>query len=126
MSLQKPDVYGAIHRGLTKRKLIPWGTQNESGVKIANIVTRNGLTIVGSVVVSNTQGRTYFDFQNQSGASDMRINFGFPATADIGILIPAGGSRIWDARADVGVVSDTVYVFCAVADQRYAYSEASQ
>lgn len=126
MNLQKPNVYNALHRGLTKRRLVPWGTQTEGGQKIANIITRNGLTIAGSVLVSNTQGRTYFDFQNQSGASDMRINFGFPATADIGILIPAGGSRIWDAPALVGVVSDTVYVFCAVADQRYAYSEAGQ
>lgn len=125
MSILRGDVYGFIRRGLTQRNLVPWGVQTEGGVKIANIVPRNDVTIAGSKLVSDKQGRSYFDFQNQSD-TDMRVNFGIAASASIGYLIPAGGSRIWDAQSNVGVVSDQVHVFCAVADKAYAYAEAGQ
>lgn len=120
-----PNVYGYIRRGLTQRNLVPWGTQTEAGVKIANITPRNDVTVVGSKLVSDRQGRSYFDFQNQSD-TDMRVNFGAQATADIGYVIPAGSSRIWDARSDIGVVSDSVYVFCTIAGKAYGYAEAGQ
>lgn len=123
-NLQKPEVYGAVRRGITKRKLIPW-SGNPEGARISNIVPHNDVTVAGQKQVSNKIGRTYFDFQNQSD-TDMRVNFGIPATADIGYIIPAGGSRIWDAINSVGVVADDVYVFCTVAGKNFAYAEAGQ
>lgn len=125
MNLMKPDVYGAVRRGVTKRKLVPWSGNPDAAVKIANIVPHNDTTVAGQKLVSNKIGRTYFDFQNQSD-TDMRINFGIPATADIGYIIPAGGSRIWDSINAVGVVADDVYVFCAIAGKNFAYAEAGQ
>lgn len=121
--LLKPNVYGYTRRGLTKRNLIPWSSQTEDGTKIANIVPHNDVTVAGQKLVSSKVGRSYFDFQNQSD-TDMRINFAIPATAEIGIIVPAGASRIWDARSDIGVVADDVYVFCTLGNKAYAYSEA--
>lgn len=120
----KADVYSYTRRGVTKRNLIPWSGQTEEGSKVANIVPHNDVTVLGQKLVSNTKGRSYFDFQNQSD-TDMRVNFAIPATAEIGIIIPAGSSRIWDAKSDIGVVADDVYVFCTVAGKAYAYSEAA-
>lgn len=126
LSVNSQDrVYNYVRRGLTGRILIPWGTQTEGGTKLANIVPRNDVTVNGSRLVSDKQGRTYFDFQNQSD-TDMRVNFGVEASANVGYIVPAGGSRIWDARSDIGVVSDPVHVFCTVAGKAYAYAEAGQ
>lgn len=123
-SLQKLNVYNPLRRGVTKRRLIPW-SGNPEGTPIANIVPHNDVTVVGSKQVSNKVGRTYFDFQNQSD-TDMRVNFAMPASADVGYLIPAGTSRIWDAVGSVGVVADDVYVFCTLAGKAFAYAEAGQ
>lgn len=54
----------------------------------------------------------------------MRINFGFPASANVGANIAAGAFRAWNVADDIGVVIDDIYVFCTVAGKIFSYSEA--
>lgn len=80
----------------------------------------NGRTVAGSKIVTPGRERGYLEFQNQSAASDMRLNFGNEASADTGIVVPAGGTHIWD----IAVPENGLSVFCVDANQPYAVCEA--
>ncbi len=80
----------------------------------------NGETIAGSKQIVPALGtREYLEFQNQSLLNDMMLNFGAGAGAKVGLLVPAGGSRIWDIKVPV----NTIHVWCAVVGQAFAVSE---
>jgi len=124
-NLIQPNVYGYARRNLTARRLTPWGLPVVDNVPARNIVLRNGVISTANVsqLVSDKQSRSYFEFQNQSD-TDMLINFGAPNSANVGVTVPAGGSRIWDAISVTGQVTDPVYVFCSAAAKAFAWGEA--
>jgi hypothetical protein len=123
--LVQPNVYGFTRRGLTARRLTPWGIQVADNVPARNIILRNGVIATANVsqLVSDKPNRSYFEFQNQSD-TDMMVNFAAVASANVGVLIPAGGSRIWDALSMVGEVTDNVFVFCTAAGKAFSFAEA--
>jgi hypothetical protein len=85
--------------------------------------TINGRTEVGAkVAVPGKRDRVFLEFQNQSLAVDMRLGFDVSPSADTGIIIPAGTTRIWDVVVPV----NGVYIFCAVAGEPYAVGEAAE
>ena len=121
----QPNVYGYTRRGLTARRLTPWGLPVVDNIPARNIVLRNGTISTANVsqLVSDKQSRSYFEFQNQSD-TDMIVNFGAAASANVGVTVPAGGSRIWDAQMNIGQVTDTVNVFCTAAAKAFSFGEA--
>lgn len=122
-SVIRPAVYGRSSRGVSSRTLIPRGQHSFARNEPLNISTRNDVTILGSKKVGLRLLRRYFDFNNESDTA-MRLNFGFPATANVGINIAAGASRAWNVAEDIGVILDEIHVFCTVAGKAYSYSEA--
>lgn len=117
------SVYERLSRGVSVRNLVARGQQRILNTDPRNISTRNDVTVNGSKRVTNRQQRRYFDFQNESDTA-MRLNFGFPATANVGINIAVGAFRSWNVADDIGVVLDDIHVFCTVAGKAYSYSEA--
>jgi len=91
-----------------------------SGAVVVSAGTLNDVTVAGSKpVVASRQDRQSLEFQNQSLTIDMRLNWGMAATVGTGLIVPAGGTRIWDVKVPV----NGLHVFCAVAGEPYCVSE---
>lgn len=81
----------------------------------------------GSITTANTSqaiavqsyGRHYLLFQNTS-AVDMNIDFGVDATTTKGVLIPAGGSIVFEQGF---IPTGSVNVICATAASTFVCKE---
>lgn len=117
------SIYERLARGVSVRNFVARGQSSILHERPHNIAIRNDVTVVGSKRISTRQQRRYFDIQNESDTA-IRVNFGFPATANVGANIAAGAYRVWSATDDIGIVLDEVHVFCTVAGKAFSYSEA--
>ncbi len=80
----------------------------------------NGVTVAGSKQIApGLATRDYLEFQNQSLVNDMVLNFGTAAGLKIGIVVPAGQTRIWDTKP----IINSLHVFCVAAGQPWAVVE---
>src|SRR6266545_7938166 len=86
-------------RGIFDTLAKTWGSPklSESG-RTSNFVPRSDVTIAGARLVSDTLDRGFFEFQNQSGADDMRLGFGFLPDVNSGEIVVAGDSARSEER----------------------------
>jgi hypothetical protein len=111
-----PQIYSTQRRGTTTRLFAPkaGGSVNPPGMP-----HQNDVTVVGDKVFAKATVRKFFEFQNQDTVNDMKIAFGVPASADVGVLIGPLGSARWE----IEVPSEEIHVFCAVASAKFSWQE---